>query len=199
MTVLLHSWSRGRLLLVLLVGACSRGESGGATASASSAQLGLGRPPLPDEIAAWDIDVNPTGMGLPAGSGTAADGARIFAAKCAVCHGTRGEGMHPAYPALIGVEPRDFSFDDDAKKVKTVGNYWPYATTLFDYMRRTMPLTTPGSLQADELYALSAFLLAENHIIPADAVMDATTLPPVRMPAREQFVVDDRKGGPAFR
>lgn len=107
--------------------------------------------------------------------------------------------MHPAYPALVGVEPRDFSFDDDPKIAKTIGNYWPYATTLFDYMQRTMPLTAPGSLQPNELYALVAFLLAENQVIPRDAVMDAASLPAVRMPSRDRFVPDTRTGGSSFR
>lgn len=184
------------MALAAVASGCGDGRAPSATASSP---LGLGRAADSAEIAAWDIDVNPTGAALPPGRGTHDEGAVIFQAKCASCHGAHGEGMHPAYPALIGTEPRDFSFDDDAKKVKTVGNYWPYATTLFDYLRRTMPQTAPGSLQPDELYALSAFLLAENDVIPKDAVMDATTLPKVRMPARERFVPDDRTGGPTFR
>ena len=151
------------------------------------------------EIHAWDIDVNPAGNGLPPGRGTYAAGAALFAQRCAACHGTRGEGMGP-YPRLIGRDPRaGFPFGQDLKYVKTVGNYWPYATTIYDYVNRAMPLTAPGSLRPDEIYSLTAFLLAENDIIDRNAVMDARTLPAVRMPSRDHFVVDDRKPGAAFR
>jgi len=184
------------MVLAAVVSGCSDRQAPGA---GSTTLLGLGRDADSTAIAAWDIDVNPAGAGLPPGRGTHDEGAVIFQAKCAACHGARGEGMHPAYPALVGTEPRDFSFDDDPKKVKTIGNYWPYATTLFDYLRRTMPQTAPGSLQPDELYALCAFLLAENNVIPRDAVMNATTLPRVHMPARDRFVLDDRTDGPTFR
>lgn len=184
------------MVLAAVVSGCSDRQAPGA---GSTTLLGLGRDADSTAIVAWDIDVNPAGAGLPPGRGTHDQGAVIFQAKCAACHGAHGEGMHPAYPALVGTEPRDFSFDDDPKKVKTIGNYWPYATTLFDYLRRTMPQTAPGSLQPDELYALCAFLLAENSVIPRDAVMNATTLPRVQMPARDRFVLDDRRDGPTFR
>lgn len=184
------------MVLAAVVSGCSDRQAPGA---GSTTLLGLGRDADSTAIVAWDIDVNPAGAGLPPGRGTHDQGAVIFQAKCAACHGAHGEGMHPAYPALVGTEPRDFSFDDDPKKVKTIGNYWPYATTLFDYLRRTMPQTAPGSLQPDELYALCAFLLAENNVIPRDAVMNATTLPRVQMPARDRFVLDDRRDGPTFR
>jgi cytochrome c len=138
--------------------------------------------------------VNPTGAGLPPGSGTYAQGSAVFAQKCASCHGAKGEGIAPA-PALVGREPRDgFPFGKNPKFVKTVGNYWPYATTLFDYVRRAMPQSQPGSLTPDELYAVAAFILAENEIIPKEAVLNPTTLPAVRMPARDRFVLDDRAG-----
>jgi cytochrome c len=105
-----------------------------------------------------------------------------------------------ASPRLIGREPREgFPFGQDPKYVRTVGNYWPYATTVYDYVHRAMPLTAPGSLAPNEVYSLTAFLLAENDIIARDAVIDARTLPRVRMPARERFVPDDRAGGAAFR
>ncbi|HET7458987.1 MAG TPA: c-type cytochrome [Gemmatimonadaceae bacterium] len=196
--------------------ACGRGSDGAASGAAATAAVArpadvrptpamprrfatIGRPATPEEIRAWDIDVNPDGKGLPPGRGTYAVGAEIFARKCASCHGPRGEGMGP-YPRLVGREPRDgFPFGQDLKYVKTIGNYWPYATTVYDYVHRAMPLTAPGSLQPDEVYSLTAFLLAENEIIGRDAVMDANTLPRVRMPARSHFVVDDRKGGPGFR
>jgi cytochrome c len=159
----------------------------------------VGRPASDSLVAAWDIDVGPDGAGLPVGSGTHATGATVYAAQCAVCHGARGEGLG-AYPKLVGRDPREgFPFARDPKLVKTVGNYWPYATTLFDYVRRTMPLAAPGSLTNDEVYAVVAFLLAENEVIARDAVMDARTLPAVRMPARDRFVPDDRRGAAEFR
>lgn len=163
------------------------------------ASFGLGRAASEAEIKAWDIDVNPTGATLPAGRGTWAAGQTLYAEKCAACHGAKGEGMPPVYPKLIGADPRDFSFADDFKKTKTIGNYWPYATTLYDYINRAMPLTQPGSLQPDEVYALVAYLLAENQVIGKDAVMDATSLPAVVMPGRDHFVPDDRTGGPGFK
>ena len=170
-------------------------------------RFGVGRPATAAEIAAWDVDVAPSGAGLPQGSGTPMQGAAVYAAKCAVCHGATGEGQVgtpplgvPAAPRLVGREPRDsFPFGKDPKRVKTVGNYWPYSTTVFDYVRRTMPLSAPGSLTNSEVYAVVAFLLAENGVIEKTAVMDSVTLPAVRMPARDKFVVDDRKGGAGFK
>lgn len=161
-------------------------------------RYGIGRPATRAEIAAWDIDVNPAGEGLPPGSGTAARGATIFAAKCAACHGQRGEGSETA-PALVGREPREgFPFGTSLKYQRTVGNYWPYATTLYDYLRRAMPPAAPGSLRGEEIYDLVAWILARNEIIPPGEVMSAATLPRVRMPARDRFVRDDRSGGPGF-
>lgn len=164
-------------------------------APAMPARFGIGRPAIAAEIRAWDIDVEPDGTGLPSGRGTYGQGAAVFAAKCALCHGVRGEGIGP-YPKLIGREPRDgFPFAEDLRYVKTVGNYWPYATTIYDYVHRAMPLNAPGSLKPDEVYSLVAFLLARNEIIDTTAVMDARTLPRVRMPAASHFVRDDRVGG----
>jgi cytochrome c len=105
----------------------------------------------------------------------------------------------PPNPRLVGREPRDFSFATNTGAVKTVGNYWPWATTLFDYIRRAMPQTAPGSLTADETYAVIAWILAENEVIPRDQVLDAASLPAVVMPSRDRFVRDDRVGGPGFR
>jgi mono/diheme cytochrome c family protein len=180
-------------VLLLGVGVACRSEQ------QTVARFGVGRPATPAEIAAWNIDVNPSGEGLPAGRGTAEEGARVFAANCAGCHGARGEGL-PAAPALVGREPREgFPFGKSLTYVRTVGNYWPYATTLYDYINRTMPATTPGSLAPDEIYAVVAWILAQNEIIAPTAVIDAASLPRVRMPARDRFVPDDRHGGPAFR
>ncbi len=160
-------------------------------------RYGLGRPAPTQLIAAWDIDVSPDGAGLPAGHGTPRAGAAIFAAKCAVCHGASGQGQ-AIYPQLIG-GPKGFPFDSDPAIPRTVGNYWPYATSVFDYVRRAMPFTAPGSLAPDEVYAVTAFLLAQNGVIAQSATMDANTLPKVRMPARDRFVPDDRRGGKEVR
>ncbi|HEX5632142.1 MAG TPA: cytochrome c [Gemmatimonadales bacterium] len=203
------------LLVACLLAACGTAPAPASDATAGDAQaaaslparapagmpatFGLGRRATEADIRPWDIDVNPTGATLPKGRGTYAAGQALFAAQCASCHGAKGEGMHPAYPRLVGAEPRDFSFADDPAKARTIGNYWPYATTLFDYLNRAMPLTAPGSLTPDQVYALVAYLLAENEVIGRDAVMDATTLPAVKMPGRDHFVPDDRTGGPAFR
>jgi S-disulfanyl-L-cysteine oxidoreductase SoxD len=169
--------------------------------------FGVGRAATATEIAAWDVDVAPDGHGLPAGRGTVARGASVFAAKCAVCHGVAGEGQvgapaagQAAAPKLVGRDPREgFPFGQDPKLVKTVGNYWPYATTLFDYVRRSMPLSAPGSLANDEVYSLVAFLLAQNDIVDKAATLDSASLVAVRMPARDKFVPDDRKGGAVFK
>lgn len=150
--------------------------------------FGFGRHATADEILAWDIDVDPSGAGLPAGSGSVAEGEQVWRARCASCHGRNGEGV----PGLSGAVV--LPYDPEASWPpfpRTVGNYWPYATTLFDYVRRAMPADAPGSLSADEVYAVVAWLLHANQIVPADAVMDARSLPAVEMPARERFVVSD--------
>lgn len=188
-----------RLLLALACATLPTGDSVARQATAQAERYGLGRAATPAEIAAWDVDVNPAGEGLPAGRGTPAAGAGVWAAKCAACHGGRGEG-NERYPRLVGREPEEgFPFGRQLRYARTVGNYWPYATTLYDYIRRTMPPTAPGSLEAEEIYAVVAWLLAENRIVPADAVIDARMLPEVRMPARDRFVDDDRTGGKEFR
>lgn len=161
--------------------------------------FGLGTVPSAARIAVVNIDANASGAGLPAGSGSYQEGARLYEQKCAACHGAKGEGAG-MYPQLIGVEHvEDFTFGNDPRIPKTIGNYWPYATTLYDYIHRAMPYTAPGSLRPDEVYSLVAYLLAENRIVPRDAVIDAQTLPKIRMPARLHFVPDDRKGGGSFR
>lgn len=167
-------------------------------ADALPARLEVGRVATPAEVAAWDVDVNAKGEGLPPGKGDATAGAVVYAAKCASCHGAKGEGIAPN-PRLVGREPRDFSFATTPTAVKTVGNYWPYATTLYDYIRRAMPQTAPGSMTADETYAVIAWILAENEVITRDKVMDATSLPAVVMPSRDRFVRDDRTGGAGFK
>jgi cytochrome c len=159
----------------------------------------LGRKPTSTEIAAWSINVNPTGTNLPEGRGNSSQGQKVFAAKCAVCHGQNAEGTPPLYPKLVGKDPTDFGFDADFKIAHTIGNYWPYATTLYDYIRRTMPLTAPGSLSPDETYAVVAYLLAENGVIADDVMIDARSLPKVKMPAHDHFVPDNRTGGTTFK
>jgi hypothetical protein len=155
------------------------------------ASFGIGRPATPAEIAALDIDIGPEGAGLPPGRGTAADGAPIYAARCAGCHGKTGrEGPNDV---LVGRLPGDaFPFARDPRAPKTIGSYWPYATTVFDYIRRAMPPDAPGSLKDEEVYGLVAYLLAMNELIPQDAVVDAASLPKVQMPARAHFVPDTR-------
>jgi cytochrome c len=162
-------------------------------------RFGVGTPASDSLVALWNIDVNPDGTGLPPGRGTVSEGAVVYASKCAACHGASGQGVPPVAP-IVGREPRNgFPFGSDPKLVKTVGNYWPYATTLFDYVRRAMPQNAPGSLSPNELYAVVAWVLAANEIVGQDAVLDATSLPAVRMPARDRFVADDRRGGTEFK
>ena len=156
--------------------------------------LGIGRAATAEEIKKLDIDVMPDGRGLPPGKGSVADGAKVYAAKCAACHGKSGEGA--SAERLVATDAgKNFDFATNPKLVKAVGNYWPYATTLYDYTFRAMPFMQPGTLTPDETYAVTAYILSLNHIIGDDAVMDATTLPKVQMPARDRFVVDNRKGG----
>ncbi len=156
--------------------------------------FGLGHAPSAAEIAAEDIDVSPDGAGLPAGSGTPEQGAQVYAASCAVCHGASGEGKPPAYPQLVGGPRGNVDFASDFAIPRTIGNYWPYATTVFGYIRRAMPLTAPGSLTADQVYAVTAYLLNREGLIAPGTVIDARTLPAVKMPARGRFVPDDRRG-----
>ena len=150
---------------------------------AQSPKYHLGRTPTDEEIKAWDISVGPEGKELPPGSGNAVAGAKIYAEKCALCHGptaTEGKFLHGVLAggkeSLTTLEP-----------MKTIGSYWPYATTIFDFVRRAMPFNNPGSLTADEVYSLTAFLLYRNEIIEEPTVIDAMTLPKVRMPNRDGF------------
>jgi mono/diheme cytochrome c family protein len=147
----------------------------------------LGRTPTPQEIRAADISIPPSGAGLPAGSGDAKQGAQVYASKCLSCHGEKGAGK-PA-DALVG----GIGSLATPKPVRTVGSYWPYATTLFDYTRRSMPLQNPKSLTDDEVYAVSAYILYLNGIIAENAPMNAQTLPQVKMPNRDGFVDYSRR------
>jgi cytochrome c len=160
--------------------------------AACASQPQVGKPPAlgvavsADEVARWDISIPPSGAGLPAGSGSVKQGEAVYAAKCLSCHGEKGTGK-PADPLVGGIGTLA-----TPKPVRTVGSYWPYATTLFDYVRRAMPITNPLSLSDDEVYAVSAYVLNLNGIVPADAVMNAQTLPQVKMPNRDGFVDNSR-------
>lgn len=156
--------------------------------------FGFGAAAAASRIAAWDHDVGPDGVGLPPGQGTVAQGAVVYLTRCAACHGVTGtEGP---YDILVGDEAWG---DSEPPRRRTIGNYWPHATTLFDYITRAMPQNDPGSLTADETYAVIAWLLARNGVVADDAVMDAAALPEVPMPARHRFVPDDRRGGAEVR
>ncbi len=154
----------------------------GGFADAEGPLYGFGRSATEAEIKAWNIDVDPTGAGLPPGRGTVQQGAGIYSNKCASCHGPTG--TEEPQNRLVGGQGSLAT----AQPIKTIGSYWPYATTLYDYVFRAMPLTAPQSLTPDEVYAVVAWLLHQNGIIPVDTVIDAQTLLAVRMPNREGFV-----------
>lgn len=177
--------------LVVLLGAAMAVLAGAPSAAAADKAKprpkvpegpNLGTLATPEEIAGWDISIPPDGANLPDGKGTPEQGAALYAAKCASCHGQDGEGstaeeLVGGRGSLAGPDP-----------TLTIGSYWPYATTLFDYVRRAMPPEAPLSLSTDEVYAVSAYLLYLNKIIPEDAEMNARTLPAVKMPNRDGFV-----------
>jgi mono/diheme cytochrome c family protein len=143
----------------------------------------LGRTATPAEIAAWDISIPPDGTGLPPGSGTPEQGAVVYIQKCQSCHGEKGAGK--PNDQLVGGQGTLTS----KSPVRTIGSYWPYATTVFDYVRRAMPYTESKSLTNDEVYAVTAYLLHVNGIIGAQAAMNAQSLPQVKMPNRDSFIV----------
>jgi S-disulfanyl-L-cysteine oxidoreductase SoxD len=159
-----------------------------AASSPSRSPIGnFGRAATPQEVAAWDISIPPSGAGLPAGGATAKQGRSVYEAKCAACHGMKGEGK-PADPLVGGIGSLTSS-----APMRTVGSFWPYATTLFDYTRRAMPLDKPMSLSDQEVYAITAYLLHLNGIIAENDEMNAKTLPQVKMPNRDGFVDWSRK------
>ena len=159
------------LVTVALPAAAPAGES-----------YGIGRTATPQEIAGWDIDVAPDGAGLPPGHGGVDEGRAVYDEKCAACHGAHGEGK--PMDRLAG----GFGTVFDAKSERTVGSFWPYATTLFDFVRRAMPFDAPQSLTPDQVYAVCAYVLYLNKLVPQDAVLDAQTLPKIEMPNRSHFV-----------
>jgi cytochrome c len=155
----------------------------------------LGQPIAEADIAPWNIDVRgPDGRGLPPGRGTVADGKKIYDAKCLACHGADAKGG-PVYGTMVG----GIGSFTTGTRVLTPGSMYPYAPILFDYLRRAMPMDRPQTLTNDEAYALSAYLLNLNGLVPANAVMDAKTLPAVQMPNRNGFIVDDRPDAKAVR
>jgi S-disulfanyl-L-cysteine oxidoreductase SoxD len=151
------------------------------TAMAQTSTYNVGRTPTAEEVRAWDISIGPAGKELPAGSGTAKDGAKLFAQKCAACHGPTGvEG-----PATVLAGGKGTLTSLSPKR--SIGSYWPYATTLWDYINRGMPFNSPGTLSANEVYALTAFLLFRNEIVKESDMIDAKSLPQIHMPNREAF------------
>jgi S-disulfanyl-L-cysteine oxidoreductase SoxD len=147
---------------------------------------GIGRAVTPAEIAGWNIDVGHDGSGLPPGSGSVSHGRDVFAQQCAACHGEQGEGG--VGDRLVGGQGTLAT----AKPVRTVGSYWPYAPTLFDYIRRAMPQNAPGSLSSDDTYAVSAYILNLNGLVGDGATLDANSLAAIKMPNRKMFVGDPR-------
>jgi S-disulfanyl-L-cysteine oxidoreductase SoxD len=147
----------------------------------------LGKSISPEDLASWDISIGPDGVGLPPGSGTVKQGEAVFAAKCQACHGEKGAGR--PNDRLVGGQG---SLAGDKPPIKTVGSYWPYATTLFDYIRRAMPFNESKSLTNDEVYGVVAYLLNLNGVIPESDTMNAQSLPKVAMPNRDGFIAFSR-------
>ncbi|MEZ5366887.1 MAG: cytochrome c [Bryobacterales bacterium] len=153
---------------------------------AAAQNYGVGRTPSPDEIASLGATTNPSGKGLPAGQGTAKEGREVYELRCKECHGPEGKGADQT--SFLG-KPEQLQQNPP---VRTVGSYWPYATTLWDYTNRAMPFDRPGTLTADQVYAVTAYILFLNGIVEEGQVLDASSLPQVQMPNREGFVPDDR-------
>jgi cytochrome c len=157
-----------------------------ATSAQAQSPYGIGLPATPTEIAGWNIDIDREGHNLPPGSGTVSRGHEVFDQQCAACHGAKGEGG--IGDRLVGGQGTLAT----PKPVRTVGSYWPYAPTLFDYIRRAMPQNAPQSLSNDDVYAVSAYVLNLNGLLPPDGVLDAKTLPAIPMPNRSMFTGDTR-------
>jgi hypothetical protein len=160
--------------------------------SAQDRPFSVGRVATTAEIRRRDISVAPDGRGLPPGRGTVTQGSAVYAVQCAMCHGDKGvqsaQQIAAQHPALVG----GVGTLTGPSPVLTIGSYWPYATTVWDYIHRAMPYPRPGSLTASQVYAVTAYLLYLNHVLPANASLDATSLPVVRMPNRDGFVLDQR-------
>ena len=170
----------------------------GSEALAQMPTYGVGRAPTAEEVKAWDLTIPPDGQGLPPGRGTAVLGKPVYAERCASCHGENGED--PKYRALVGgrgpLTPAELSENLDwllgGRPVLTIGRFWAHATTLWSYINRAQPFDEPGSLTHDQVYAVTAYLLYLNGIIGEADVLDARTLPAVKMPNRDGFVPDSR-------
>lgn len=181
--------------IALLLAACcassnvvhTQSTAGGASAPQ---RFGVGHSATPADIARRDIDVSPDGAGLPPGKGTVEEGQKTFVARCVACHGPAGGGPTDV---LVGAEPKDgLAFSRNPGVTRTIGNYWPYATTVFDYVRRSMPGDAPTTLTNDEVYGLVAYLLFLNEIVPAGTTLDKAALLKIKMPAHDRFVVAPR-------
>ena len=159
-----------------------------ASTAAADGKFGLGRPALPEEIAAWNVDVAPDGTGLPAGSGSVADGEMLFSENCAVCHGEFAEGVGN-WPKLAGGEDTL----DHEDPLKTVGSYWPYLSTVWDYVHRSMPFGAAQTLSPDEVYAITAYILYSNYLVDDDFVLSNENFLEVEMPNADGFFIDDRE------
>jgi S-disulfanyl-L-cysteine oxidoreductase SoxD len=177
-------WRRSHVALLAAVIAAL------AVAAQAEERLHIGRAATPAEIKGWDIDIGHDGSNLPPGSGSVERGRVVFSEQCATCHGADGQGG--VGDRLVGGQGTLAS----AKPVRTVGSYWPYAPTLFDYIRRAMPQNAPQSLSDEDVYAVSAYILNLNGLVPADAVLDAKTLAAIKMPNRDRFVSDPRPDAP---
>jgi mono/diheme cytochrome c family protein len=156
------------------------------TSAQAQSPYGIGRPATPAEISGWNIDVDRYGNNLPSGSGSVSHGQEVFDQQCAACHGAKGEGA--VGDRLVGGQGTLAT----PTPVRTVGSFWPYAPTLFDYIRRAMPQNAPQSLSNDDVYAVSAYILNLNGLLAADAMLDAKTLSAIKMPNRSMFVGDPR-------
>ncbi len=162
-------------------------------ASAGDLKYGFGVQPTKEEIAGWDIDVRPDGLGLPEGSGTYEDGEALFQEHCAACHGEFADGGGGRYPPLVGGSPEELSQSKrPGQPHKTIGSYWPYASTVFDYIRRAMPFGDAQSLSNDEVYAITNFLFSDNDLHDPDEPMDAKALAAIKMPNEGGFFDDPR-------
>src|SRR5262249_14217057 len=157
-------------------------------ASGQHARLDIGTPATSEQIRGWDIDVRPDGLGLPPGTGTVEKGEKIYAEQCAACHGEKGQNPAKGFDQLAGGKGTLAT----PRPVPTIGSNWPYATTVFDYIRRAMPFPSPQTLTSDEVYSVVAYLLYINDIVPREAVLNAQTLPKVRMPNADGFIPDWR-------
>ena len=187
------SWAVGLSTALLAAGCVTQQVE--TTSGMPNPGVKFGKPITNADIASWDIDIRSSdGKGLPAGRGTVAEGKAVYDAKCLACHGAEAKGG-PVYGTMVGGIG---SFNTNAR-VLTPGSMYPYAPILFDYIRRSMPMDRPQTLTVNEVYAVSAYILNLNGIIPADAVMDQTTLAQVQMPNRNGFIVDDRPDVKAVR